>query len=120
MSLSTLEITQMRADADAYLPDTCVLQSVTRTADSVGGWAESWAAADTVQCRVAPMPLNRPETINAAQMASESRWVLTVAYNLSIDVTQRVVHASTTYEIESLEDTHSNRTAKRAYLRRID
>ena len=121
MSLSTLELSQLRADAEVYLPDTCTLQTVTRTVDSVGGWADTWADTYTsVACRLSPMVFNQPEKINAAQMSSTTRWVLSVAHDQALNATMRCVHDSATYEIEHVEDTHSNRTARRAYLRRVD
>ncbi|HUW08890.1 MAG TPA: head-tail adaptor protein [Anaerolineae bacterium] len=121
MSLSTLEIAQLRADQTDYHPDTCILQTLTRTLDSVGGWSETWANTYTsVACRMAPLQMNRPETIDGAQMASTTRWILSVAHNQALDAIMRCVHDSTTYEIEHVEDTHSNRTARRAYLRRVD
>ena len=53
-------------------------------------------------------------------MQALTRWVLTVAYNQTIDESMRVVHDSQTFEVDRMEDTHSNRTAKRIYLRRLD
>lgn len=121
MTLSTQEVAQLRAEQSAFLPDTCILQTVTRTSDGQGGWAESWANTHTsVSCRLSPVTVSQVEMVEGGQVQAASRWVLTVAYNQALDETMRVVHSSETYEIEHLEDTHSNRTAKRAYLRRLD
>lgn len=121
MSLSTSEIAQLRSDATAYQPDTCTLQTVTLTSDSQGGWTESWANTYTsVGCRLAPVQTSEPEEIEDEQVQALSRWVLTIAHDQTIDETMRVVHDSETYEVDHLEDTHSNRTAKRVYLRRLD
>ena len=121
MTLSTLEIAQLRADQADFCPDTCTLQTVTRTDDDQGGWTESYANTYTsVSCRLSPMTTSQVELVEGAQVQAASRWVLTVAHNQAIDETMRVAHSSETYEIEHLEDTHSNRTAKRAYLRRLD
>jgi len=121
VTLSTQEIAQLRAEQSAYLPDTCTLQVLTRTDDEQGGWTESYANTHTgVACRLAPMTTSQVELVEGAQVQAASRWVLTVAHNQAIDETMRVVHGGEAYEIEHLEDTHSNRTAKRAYLRRLD
>lgn len=121
MTLSTQEIAQLRADQSSYFPDTCTLQTVARTSDDQGGWTESWANTYTsVACRLAPERTSQAEQLEGDQIAALSLWVLTVAHNQALDETMRVVHASETYEIMRLEDTHSNRTAKRAYLRRLD
>ena len=121
MSLSTLELSQLRADANDYLPDTCDIQTMTRTADSYGGWTETWADTyEDVACRLAVMPLNRPESIDAGQIASTTRWLLAVPYNQAIDATMRVVHDGVTYEVEGVEDKQSHRPSRHAYLRRVD
>ena len=49
-----------------------------------------------------------------------TRWVLTVAHNQAISEQDRVVHGGETYEVARVDDTHSNRTARRAYLVRVD
>jgi len=121
VTLSTQEVAQLRAEQSNYFPDTCTLQVLTQTDDDQGGWTESYANTYTsVSCRLSPMTTSQVELIEGAQVQAASRWVLTVAHNQAIDETMRVVHSSETYEIEHLEDTHSNRTAKRAYLRRLD
>jgi len=121
MNLTTLELAQLRADQLDYWPDTCTIQTVTQTRDTQGGWTETWANTYTsVACRVAPMLSQQQEEIQGEQVQALSRWVLTVAHNQALSEAMRVVHDSETYEVDHLEDTHSNRTAKRAYLRRLD
>lgn len=121
MSLSALELSQMRLDQGDYQPDTCTLQTVTRVADSVGGWSETWANTyENVVCRVSPLSSGEGEDNNGNQLASITDWVLTVAYDQALDVQMRCIHNSGTYEIERVEDTHSHRTARRAFMRRVD
>jgi len=120
MSLSALELSQLRADAGDYMPDTCVIYGRTITIDSMGGQSEDWTAAATVACRLAPLMMNIGEVINAAQLVSPTHWVLTVAHDQAIDATQRVTKGGDTYQVERVEDQHSNRTARRVYLRRLD
>lgn len=121
MSLSTLEIAEMRAAQSTYAADTCTLQTVTRTVDSVGGWANSWGDTySAVECRLSPLSSNAAERIVGAQLASVTRWVLTVAYNQTITAEMRVIHDGNTYEVVAVGGDHSNRTARRAYLRRVD
>ena len=120
MSLSTLELAQLRSDANDYLPDTCDIQTVERTADDYGGWTEEWTDTyETISCRLAAVPLNRPESIDGAQLGSLTRWLLAVPYNQAIDATMRVVHDSVTYEVEAVEDLQSNRASRHAYLKLV-
>ena len=121
MALSTLELSQLRGDAEAYLPDSGTLQTVARTPDLMGGWTEEWAPVYTsVACRMAPARATRDERLRGEQISAYSQWVLTIAHDQTIDETMRWVHDSETYEILRLEDTHSSRTAKRVYLVRLD
>jgi len=120
-TLSTNEIAQLRAEASSYLPDTCTLQVSTKTIDTIGGWSTAWANTYTsVACRLAPVVAQKAEAVVGSELAAVTSWVLTVAHNQALDETMRVVHGSDTYEIAQLQDTHSNRTAKRAFLRRVD
>jgi len=121
VNLSTSELTQLRADAGDYLPDTCTIQVPTRTLDADGGWSTSWANTYTsVACRLAPVSARQSERLEGDQLTAVTEWVLTVAHNQTADTTYRVVHDSTTYEVVRIEDKHSNRTARRVYLRRLD
>lgn len=117
MTLSTLELAQLRADQSTYLPDTCTLQVLTETSDSQGGFTRSWANTHTsVACRVAPVQSSRGEAIRGDQLGAVSLWTLTVAHNQALTVAMRCVHGGVTYEIVALHGTHSNRGAKRATL----
>ena len=120
MTLSTLEIAQLRRDAETYMPGTAILYTKTVTTTTMGGQSESWAAAATVECRLAPQAMGMGEVIGGAQLTSPTAWVLTVHHDQAIDATQRVEFDGDTYQIERVEDDHSNRTARRAYLRRLD
>jgi head-tail adaptor len=120
MTLSTLELSLLRSAQVGYLPDTCTIQTVTRTSDSQGGYTETWADTYTgVLCRLAPQRAGG-EQQTGEQLAALSLWVLTVTQSQALDETMRVVHSSETYEVTNVEDTHSWKTAKRAYLRRLD
>lgn len=121
MTLSTLELSQLRSDQGDYFPDTCSFQAVTRTSDSQGGWTESWDDTYTgVACRIAPQIFAYGESMPGHQVQSQSAWVLHVAHNQSVDTEWRVVHDGVTYEIVQLESQHSNRTARQVYLRRLE
>lgn len=120
MNLSSNELTQLRADQADYFPDTCTLQTVSLASDGMGGQTPTWSNTHTsVACRVY-YEQGGSEEMQGGQPASESQWVLTVAHNQTLTEKMRCVHDSETYEIVRLADTHSNRTAKRAYMVRLD
>ena len=122
MTLSTLELSQLRVDCETYLPDTCAIQTVTRSSDGAGGWSEAWADASTaVECRLVPVKqATRIAGLPGGQVTEPSSRQLVLHHDQSVASTQRVVHSSDTYEITQMEDTHSQRGTKRVYLRRLD
>ena len=121
MGLSTLELTQLRNDQADYFPDTCTIQTVSLASDGMGGQTETWANTYTgVSCRLMPQQRGQGEELQANQVQATTEWILSVAYNQTIDETMRVVHNSETYEVVAIHDTHSWVSAKRARLRRLD
>ena len=121
MNLSTLELAQLRGDAEAYLPDTCTLQTLARTRTSEGGWTDVWANTYTgVECRLAPQRTDQSERMEGGQVTAISRWVLTLHHDQAITEAMRVVCNGDTFEVARLEDVHSNRTARRVSLRKAD
>lgn len=122
MNLSTLELSQLRTDATAYQPDTCTLKAPVRTRTSEGGFTITYPnnTYTSVACRLAPRQTDQGEKLEGHQLAAMGRWILTIAHNQTIAEDYRVVHDSETYEVAHIEDAHSNRTARRVFLRRVD
>ena len=119
-NLSTGELAQLRRDAENYLPDTCTIQYVTQTADTMGGWSESWTDRGTaIDCRLAPLSLDG-ERIEGEQITAMSRWVLTLHHDQTVEVDDRVTHDSKTYQVVGIRDRHSNQSATRAELRLVE
>ncbi len=119
MTLSTLELTQLRAEAEGYLPDTCTLQTVARTRDSMGGWTESYSNTYTaIPCRIWQQTGGERDV--AGRMSEVTRWVLNVAHDQALDATMRVVHGGNTYQVNDVNDDGSERLQRRAWLTRIE
>jgi head-tail adaptor len=123
MSLTTSELTSMRACADTMLPDTCTIQRVTRTADGMGGYSETWAdLATSVMCRAGTVndAGGSEAVLKSLAPGTVLDLILTLKYNQDIDVKDRVVYASKTYQVEAVRNDHSWVTAARAYLSRVE
>lgn len=121
MGLSTAELSALRTAAESWLTETCTVRSKTLTSDNMGGYTETWAdAATSVACRLAPVQNRGSETVDGAQLRSVTAWVLTLHWDQAITVENRVVHGGLTYEVTRIEDAHTNRTAKRVYLKRVN
>lgn len=119
MALSTAELAQLRADAEAYMPDTCTIQTVTRTADTMGGWTEVYADTYTlVPCHI--WQLSGTERDVAGRMSEVTGWVLNVAHDQALTPTMRVIHGGNTYQVNDINEDGSQKLHRRARLTRIE
>jgi SPP1 family predicted phage head-tail adaptor len=119
--ISDAELTDMRALADDFFPDTCTIQTRTESVDALGGVTESWANTYTsVACRLDPVYAGQGEQISNMVLEGESRWMLNIPYDQAISVEDRVIHDSKTYEVTVVIDTQSYRTIRLAELKRVD
>lgn len=115
VTLTTLQLAQLRLHREGALPDTCTLQVLTVGADAIGGQTRSWANTHTnVECRLSPISSGSAEVIGADQLTTQNLYMLTVHHDQTITDKMRCVHDSVTYEIRTLHDTHSERTGRRA------
>lgn len=120
LGLAARTLALMRAQATQLLPDTCTIQSVSRSSDGAGGWSETWSTLATVACRLDPLKQQaQPETVAGREALIVPRQ-LTVPYDAPIDVDRRVVIGSETYEIRELVDDHSWRVCRRAKVVRVE
>ena len=118
--ISAKELTDMRAIADDYFPDTCTIQVKTESTGAMGGVSHSWANTYTsVACRLDPQGFGGEDVANAA-LEGRSMFVLNIPYDQAISIEDRVVHDSKTYDVTSVWDTHSYSTIRRAMLARDD
>jgi len=118
--ITAREITSMRLIADDYLPDTCTIQTLTETTGAMGGTSQTWANTYTnVACRVDPVT-GQGEAVIAFALEGKALWRLNIPYDQAIDIEDRIIHDSVTYEVASVEDTQSYRTIRRATLVRVN
>lgn len=117
--ISTKELTDMRALADDFFPDTCTIQTATESVDATGSPTVSWANTYTsVACRLDPIG-NEGEVVNNLALQGRSGWMLNIPYGQAISIEDRVIHSSLTYEVMRVWDTHSYSTIRRAVLVRV-
>lgn len=122
MTLSTLELTQLRSDVEDVMPDTCDLYVKSETIGSSGKISASWTETySSVECLVVPVGARAAgqEIVQADQLSRPMEYVLTVPYDQTLAESMRVVHDSVVYEIVRMEDTWSQRSSKRAILVRV-
>lgn len=83
--LSPGEIASMQATIEQTLPDSCVINRLTRMPDGAGGWDDTWAATATLPCRVRPAGLISPTEHPAAERL-QGRVPFTVTFPHETDV----------------------------------
>lgn len=117
--LTAGELVDLRAQAEASFDQTCTIQQATQT-NTKGSVEESFSNRATgVACRLAPDQRPREYTLGMGRV-SVSEFILTIPWDQAIEPSDRVVVSSETYEVLGVADDHSYRTARRAYLARVD
>lgn len=83
MTLSTDDLTAMRAAQEVLLPDTCTVSRAVETADGLGGLTRTWYDVETCACRIsshgAPM-----EYLQAAALQGRTVWMVTLPYGTDV------------------------------------
>ena len=118
IGLTARELAQMQADIYDLLRDTCDILSVAYTSDSEGGFAEAWGTATAnVPCRIDYR--SGRETLTGGAIQPYSKAVLSVPYNTTISLTNRVKSGDYVWSIVSINDGQSWQAVKRAELERV-
>lgn len=105
MALSNAELAQMQADAETFLPGTCVIMRPTAgTSDGMGGMiGGTVSAAGTAACRIRPM--GRPGSGNLSEHEASGRlfslelWTITLPNGTDVRTTDRITSDNVTYEV---------------------
>ena len=118
IGLTARELAQMQADIYDLLPDTCDILSVAYTSESEGGFAEAWGTATAgVKCRIDYR--SGRETMTGGAIQPYSKAVLSVPYNTTISLTNRVKSGDYVWSILSINEGQSWQAVKRAELERV-
>lgn len=118
IGLTARELAQMQADIYDLLPDLCDILSVAYTADSEGGFTETWGTATAnVHCRIDYR--SGRETLTGGAIQPYSKAVISLPYNTTISLTNRVKVGDYVWSILSINDGQSWQAVKRAELERV-
>ena len=116
--LQDSDLAYMRKESQTAFPDTVDIQRMTQTSDQQGGYSMEWA---TIYQNI-PARLNwtgGKESLTAGRLNSDSDIMLTVASDQSIEETNRVVHSSGTYEVQSVDSGKSWELTTRCQMRHL-
>ena len=122
IGLTITELADIRSDINQLLPETCTIQYVTETSDSIGYPARSYTNRGTaISCRLDPVAnvgLMGHEAISAMRnyLITENMWMLTLKHDQTIASTDHVIIGSTTYEVRFVDGAKSWKGSTRAVL----
>lgn len=106
---------------DNLLPDTCKLYPFTRSVDASGDYTETRGTARTygsstdIPCRLDPTRQYRDQAIYDQEI-TVTDYFLNLPYDCTVHVDDEVVHNSIVYQIKKLNDDHSWKGVKIAYV----
>ena len=116
--LQTSDLEYMRSQVKVAMPDVVTIQRKAITSDKQGGYAESYDDAyQNISARLAVKSV--AESVAAGVQDVRLDATLTVAYDQSIEQSDRVVHSSGAYEIQSVDTGKSWAVSKRCQMRRL-
>lgn len=115
--LDNTMLTAMRDAIEQLLPDTCDILSVTNTPDGMGGVTQTWGTATaSVPCRVDLMTNAMNEMVKGAAVNAYPQYMLSVPYDTTIAVENRILHNGITYAVVKINTSQSWKAVGRAVL----
>jgi len=116
--LQASDLQYMRVETRKAMPDKVSIQRKSLASDKQGGFSESWADAyQNIPARLAVKSIK--ESASTGRQDLQADFILTIAYDQSIEQTDRVVHASGTFEVQSIDAGKSWIATKRCQMRRL-
>lgn len=121
LGLTAAELTAIRADINQLMPDTCTIQSVSTSQNNIGEAVRSYSNRGTaISCRLDPMTGPKEEYgLFGAVLETEGNWILTLPYDQTITVTDRVIKSNTTFEVVYVDPEKSWKASVRAVLKEV-
>lgn len=115
--LTDSDLASMRATAERALPGTAVIQAGTLTSDGAGGYTETFTAAGTVACRVAP--ITGTEREEGGRINADSTHVITLPADTAVTTSDQLEIAGLAYNVTAVRD-RSWEITRRVEARRVD
>ena len=111
-----MDLTYIRTEVRKALPDKVSIQRRTWTGDGQGGFTEGWSNVyQDIAARFTST--GGSESVAENRREAQMDFTLTLGYDQSIEATDRVVHTSGTYEVQTVDTGKSWSTSKRCQVR---
>jgi hypothetical protein len=126
LGLSADELADMRAEVLLLLPDLCEVQQLVQTINDVGESAKSYTTKTaSVACRLDPERSFVPTGTEmmgwfGGYIFHTGRFVMTMAYNADITLTDIVVLAGVRYEVAHVDANKSWAVSSRVLVKALD
>lgn len=119
--LNAGDLSWMRNDVGALMPDSAILFQPSYTPDGAGGGSVAFTNMGTVAARIDPLPRKEKIELLAAAPRLVVEYLLTLPWNTTIDAHWRAILEGNgnTYEVVGMAVEHSWRVSVRAYVARV-
>lgn len=116
------ELASLRALQNAAMPDTCVVQRLSRDDNDMGESADTYATSSTVACRVAPMSIQNEgdENVIGGKLTAIGMWAITMPDNSDVQQADRITSGGRTFEVRDVQSPQSYETAVRVVAVEVD
>ena len=116
--IQDMDLRYMRAAVKTAMPDIVSILRKSLASDKQGGFSESWEEAyQNIPARLSAA--SGKETVAQGREDLQVDFMLTVAYDQSVEQSDRVSHSSGTYEVHFVDSGKSWATSKRCQMRRL-
>mgnify|MGYP003426296272 FL=1 len=95
--ITSSELAWMRATENQAMASTAIIQAPNYTSGALGSVLQSYVAVGTVSCDI--WPIKASEKSSSNQEISQGDFYISVPYNTSVTVENRLVIDSKTYEV---------------------
>lgn len=112
--LTDAELAAMRGAMLPMFQDECVISRLSSVADGQGGYTQTFAAIGTADCRI--VAKTGTERLLAAQNNPIGNYTLSVPYDTTIAVADRVTVNSDNYRVVFVDDVNELRAMTRCDL----
>ena len=116
--LQSNDLAYLRTESRTAMPDSVTIQRKTLVSDQQGGFTEGWADVyQNIQGRVSVS--SGSESVSEGRQDVKVDATLTLAYDQSIEQSDRVLHGGQTYEIVSVDAGKTWALAQRCQMRQL-
>ena len=108
----------MRATVDSSLPDSAIIKTRAWVSDGGGGGTTTYAAAGTVDCRIAPVTMD-DEVIEGERIHPDTEYVLTFPYDTAVVDDSLITIDSRNYSVTALRAPRSYAVSLRVEAKEV-